>query len=632
MKSAIFKLFLVGGVSLFCSLLLTPYVARLLTWMGVVDKPSERRINKKPIPRGGGIAPIAAFFAALAVALGVLGIDIGIDAETRATLAGAVVALAFVGAIDDVFGLKPLLKLLGQIAVALIVYSAGISLRNILIFSVPDWLDCIVTVGWIVVIVNAFNLVDGLDGLASGLAAIGAFGLSVCFVARGKPASAVILAALIGACLGFLRYNFNPASVFLGDTGSMFLGLVLAVVPLVYGGKAAFLASVGVPLLVVGVPLFDTILAIVRRGVKAQLSKSGRLSQIFLPDMEHLHHRLLASGSSQRGVAMALYSVAAVMVAVAIAVALMGDRSSGAVFLGAIVVIALLSRQLSKVELWYTGNLIMRAFGPKFLRMLGVLYIVCDVLIALSAWWAAGDLAMIPHISARGLRYTVTFPFFFVAIFASMWCFQIYRRVWADPMLRDYMALFGSIVLGWTVAYSLAVMTVGRYPGFWRHATIFLLIILPLMLAERIVRIMLNSFLSLAEGARTKNDEDVVRVIVYGAGERYRMIDIMQAGSLLDHQGFYVAGIVDDDPAIIRHYVHGRRVERGSHLESAVIETRSSAIMIAADLDETKLGNVLAVAEKHGLAVFRFANVTTRIFDKEKGRQETPVAVEKKRK
>ena len=632
MKSMILKLFLVGFVSLFCSLLLTPQVARLLTWLGVVDEPSARRINKKPIPRGGGIAPILAFFAALAMALDVLGIDIGIDAETRAKLAGAVIALAFVGAIDDIFGLKPVMKLLGQIAVAVIVYSAGISLRNILIFAVPDWLDCIVTVGWIVVIVNAFNLIDGLDGLAAGLASIGALGLSVCFVARGKPASAVVLAALIGACMGFLRYNFNPASIFLGDTGSMFLGLVLAVVPLMYGGKAAFLASVGVPLLVVGVPIFDTLLAIVRRTAKAQLSESGRLSQVFLPDMEHLHHRLLASGASQRGVALALYSVAAVMVVVAVAVTMLGDRSSGAVFLGAIVVIGILSRQLSKVELWYTGNLVMRAFGPKLVRMLGVLYVVCDVVIVLAAWWMAGDLAMIPHLSLRGLRYTVTFPFFFVAIFASMWAFQIYRRVWADPMLRDYTSLVGSIVIGWVVAYSLAVMTVGRYPGFWRHSIIFLLLIIPLMLAERMVRVLLNSFLSLVESSRIKNDEGVFRIVVYGAGERFRMIDIMQTGSLLGRENFYVAGIVDDDPAIAHHYVRGMRVELGEMLEAAVVATKSSAIMIAADLSEEKFENVLAVAEKHGLAVFRFSNVTTKIYDTETGRQETPVTMEKKRK
>lgn len=631
MIRTILKLLLAGGAALVCSLAVTPLVARILVRLGVVDRPSARRINTAPIPRGGGIAVIFSFFVAMVFARVVLGIPrvAAVRPESDWLVAGAAAALAFIGLLDDVFGLKPVVKLVGQLAVALMVYSAGISFGQIVFFPMPEWLNCLVTLGWFALIINAFNLVDGLDGLAAGLAVIGSAGLAACLLIRGNAPATLPLFALMGACLGFLRYNFNPASVFLGDTGSMFLGFVLATVPLVTGGKAAFLASVGVPLLVIGVPLFDTVLAIVRRSMRAQMSTGG-LREIFLPDMEHLHHRFLSTGLSQRRVALILYVLAAVMVAMAVGVTITSHRSSGIILLGSIVVFGILSRQLSRVELWYTGNAIRLSLQSKARRLLLPLYVVCDIAIAVLGWWLAADLALIPHIRLRGLFFGTVFPVFLASIFAMLWAFQIYHRLWARAQARDYAMLLLAICFGWLVGYSFVSISLQRYPGFWRHALIFLLMIIPPMLMARVVRVMISSFLQISESTRHRNDGKTLRFLVYGAGERFLMFEMMLQGTLLGKGRYSVAGVVDDDPFKMNRFIHGYRVGRGfDDLEPLAAKSGATAFLVAADIGDAKMAGLLAIARRRGMPVFVFRHVLDEV--PVPPQTESPVPTERKK-
>lgn len=221
-------------------------------------------------------------------------------------IGGAVICL--LGIIDDIKALKPLIKLAGQIYAALFTAYAGVSIEfigtpfgmiRLGAFSVPF------TVIWMLVIINAFNLIDGIDGLAGGTAAISAAALAGVAVSFGNYTCAVLCFCLFGAALGFLPYNSNPASVFMGDTGSMFLGYVLSCASVIGIAKSHMLISIGVPLLIFAVPVFDTALAMVRR--------AARRENIFSPDRGHIHHRLVISlGFSQKKASVTLCLVTAV--------------------------------------------------------------------------------------------------------------------------------------------------------------------------------------------------------------------------------------------------------------------------------------------------------------------------------
>ena len=199
---------------------------------------------------------------------------------------------------------KLLAGLIGQLSIASMVYFwCGISFRSVLPM-LPWWIDFPFTVFWIVGAVNAFNLIDGLDGLASGLAVIAATGMAGSLFFLESPGQMFLYLAFIGSLLGFLRYNFNPASIFLGDTGSMFLGFFLSTMPLATNTSGSFLVGIGVPLLAMGVPIFDTALAIVRRTVRALIKKESNSdrggTKLMQPDSDHIHHRLLRRFVSQR--------------------------------------------------------------------------------------------------------------------------------------------------------------------------------------------------------------------------------------------------------------------------------------------------------------------------------------------
>lgn len=609
MKPMLLKLIITALVAFFAVLVITPPIAKILTYFGIVDKPSSRRINKTPIPRGGGIALILGVVISLLAFELLRDIDFNmpIDRSGYTIIYIATAILVFIGLLDDIFSLKPGLKLLGQIVVAGLVFSTGLTVGGIIPFDVPEWVNCLFTIVWFVAIINAFNLIDGLDGLATGLALIGALGLSICLFLRGNMNAILPLAALIGACVGFLRYNFNPAKIFLGDTGSMFLGFVLAIVPLASGGKAALVASLGVPLLVIGVPIFDTILAVWRRSFKAGMTPSGGFRQVFLPDMEHLHHRLLSAGLGQRRVAYFLYGIAIVMVSMAIAITVKSDQSSGIILIGAIIIFGIMGNQLSRVEFWYTGNVLRKSFGCGMQRIMVPLYVLGDITIVFFAWWIAGHLAMIPHVRIETRLYYTMFPIFFASIFGMMWAFRIYHRVWAKALLRDYMILASAIGIGWVMAYSISTLGFNRYPGFWRHAFAFLLIAMPLLLLERMLRSTIKNLFVTSETSRVLREKESTRFVVYGAGERFAMFDMMQSGSQLGQRNYCIVALIDDDPIKYHRVINGYRIYGGiEELEDVALAKNATAILIAATLPEEHFKRVIDIATRHKLRVIDF--------------------------
>jgi UDP-GlcNAc:undecaprenyl-phosphate/decaprenyl-phosphate GlcNAc-1-phosphate transferase len=297
------------------SLLLTPWVGRLGAKLGAMDMPGPRKVHLTPVPRIGGLAVLLAFLASL-WAVKLYGTQITdlivVDRGMLLQLGGALVVFGC-GLWDDFRRVNAWIKLLFQILGATLAFAGGISIGGFVLGEHAvkfGFLSYAVTVFWFVLFINAVNLIDGLDGLASGVVFFASVVIVVITVTQGQYLPAVYFAALGGATLGFLRYNFNPASIFLGDAGSYFMGYVIADLSILTSVKSQVGALMLIPVLALGVPVFDTLLSPVRRWVR------GR--RIFKPDNGHIHHKLLAMGISSRNVVLILYGVTAALCGLAI--------------------------------------------------------------------------------------------------------------------------------------------------------------------------------------------------------------------------------------------------------------------------------------------------------------------------
>ncbi len=264
---------------------ITPYTIKIAKKVGAVDSPKdERRINKKVMPRLGGLAVIAGFLVSIVYLITIMGIEKSIDLNEEQYYIKLVGF--FIGAlviiitcfVDDVKGIPPIVKLVAQIIAAMIVIQCGLKIEHISIpfFNTEELMQLnnifstILTLGWIVGITNAINLIDGLDGLSSGISLISCLSLIIIFSLNGSPLIAIIMiTALAGALTGFLPFNFNPAKTFIGDTGSNFLGYSLAVISILGVAKTYTLIVIVAPLIVLALPVFDTLFAIVRRLVSS---------------------------------------------------------------------------------------------------------------------------------------------------------------------------------------------------------------------------------------------------------------------------------------------------------------------------------------------------------------------------
>jgi UDP-GlcNAc:undecaprenyl-phosphate GlcNAc-1-phosphate transferase len=298
--------------------LLTPAVGGMARLLGVVDRPEGRRINRRAVPRLGGLALFLGIFVpALAF--------LNVGRETRGLLLGAAVAVT-VGAVDDFRGLAWWQKLAGQLASASIPAGFGIWVDRFTfpflgIHSLPSWVGIPLTVIWIVAIMNMVNFLDGLDGLAAGVAAIAGGTFCVIALSLGKSEPAILSAIVLGASIGFLRHNFYPARIFMGDSGALLLGYVLAAVAVQGLLKTAATVALFFPLLVLAVPIIDTSFVVARR------LKHGE--RVFEADQAHLHHRFLRRGFTQRTAALYMYAWCLTLAAAALATRFIPFRAHG---------------------------------------------------------------------------------------------------------------------------------------------------------------------------------------------------------------------------------------------------------------------------------------------------------------
>ena len=297
----------------------TPYTIKIAKKIGAVsEEKEERRAHRRTIPKFGGPAVILGTIVAVIYLLIVMSIENKIDLfgaeQYGKKLIGmfiGIIIITITCAIDDIKGIKPVVKLAGQLLAALVVVAFGIRIDEItpefLSPQLQEVFSILLTIVWIVIVTNAINLIDGLDGLSAGISVISAISLLIIFVLNGSPIISILLiTALAGALVGFLPFNFSPAKTFIGDTGSNFLGFSLSIIAILGVAKTYTIAVIVLPLLALGLPIADTLWAIVRRLVKGKSIKA-----IFKADNGHLHHLIVAKGFSQKQAVIILYGIGA---------------------------------------------------------------------------------------------------------------------------------------------------------------------------------------------------------------------------------------------------------------------------------------------------------------------------------
>ncbi|MCI5779349.1 MAG: hypothetical protein MR051_05990 [Lentisphaeria bacterium] len=588
-------------IAVLLSMALTALCVRGLPKLGFIDKPGGRHIHKRAVPRGGGIA-IALAVGFTMVAHIVSGRDeMGLELLKYTMIPAGMILVT--GIVDDRFGLPSRVKLAVQIVAAILIwYGYGTDL-TICGCVLPKYAAMGITVLWVVGVINAFNMVDGLDGLATGLAAISGVCLSIWFLSRRDP-KALYMMIFVGACLGFLRYNFSPAKIFLGDTGSMFLGLFLAVAG---GGTLDYTAtftSLLLPPLIIGVPLFDMVLAVWRRSVRKQLNPQA--SGLMDADSDHLHHRLLRDNHSHSRSALIMYVISMVFAGLAIMLLFFRDRASAIAFVLMLVTLLVMLRHLAVVEL-YDSMSFLRQLHFRRRLIFTAMHPLFDLMILCVAA-ALFDFLVYGTVSAEFVACAVT-PVMLALILG-----RCYRVFWLRASMGDRGRLFLAAAIGGVLSVSLL---------YWRHAAgpmnpvaerhfagaalLFVLMISLLLLFERSLLHYLEAawyHVFVLEYQRRRVSD---RVLLVGGGDRMRMCMIYFGSCRRSINMYDMIGVVDDDPQLA-----GRRafdlpvLGTVGDLEEIYARTPFDRVLVTtAELPEEKRERIAAFCADRGISCGR---------------------------
>ncbi len=592
--------------------LLTPAVRSLAVRFGVVDLPNERRPHKRPTARGGGLALVIGVHAACLMALFFPWPKFagGLDFHWWRNFALSSLVLLVVGLVDDIRGMKPLVKLAGQALAAGLAFASGARFGELFGWPLPPVLDFALVELWLLATINAFNLIDGLDGLASGLAIISALGLGGIFAINHAPSNVLVLLGLIGACLGFLRYNFHPASIFLGDTGSMFLGFILGVVSLQTFNKNTFVLSLAIPMMVLGVPIYDALLAIWRRAVRQLVSENlspgaRRRLGIMQPDVEHLHHRLLKAGMSTRRVATTLFVTNAMLVFFGLLLTTFGSYAAG-IFLFALLAGAyVLMRRMAVIELRETGGAILAGLRrPSHAMLKSLSYPVWDLLCLAGAQAAALRLCDPPGAGFWNSWY-LSLPIWVTPTISLLALSRTYVIVWTRARILDVLMLLLTLATGLLISLGLALII---DPSIAGTAMIRALIIAALGHASILsARVGFRCVEEVVHYLRSNFDtpKDAERIVFYGAGGRCQLL--LKERSFSNSSSFdrrSIVGLIDDEPALHFQWVYGHLVLGGlKELPKLIERHRIRGIVITTALRPETLAGVREVAAQYGLAL-----------------------------
>jgi UDP-GlcNAc:undecaprenyl-phosphate GlcNAc-1-phosphate transferase len=547
------------AASFVLALVLTPLVRRFARRWGAVARPKDDRWHKEPTPMLGGVAIFLSVATVLAVYLFFVPPQPDeIFSHSRDYLwvvLGASVFLFGVGLADDIFHAKPYQKLIGQIMGAAFVIYYGLSLP----WTGSPPVNMVITIFWLIGITNAINLLDNMDGLAAGIAAISSVFLALSFIASAQPTEALALAVFAAALIGFLVYNSNPASIFMGDCGSMFIGFFLAATSLMsaaQGGRSrSFLPVLAVPILILFIPIFDTTLVTVLRKLSGRSVRVG--------GRDHASHRLVALGMSERRAVWMLYGFAGLSGLLALLVRQAKLDLSLAAIGGFTILLTLLGVYLAGVKVYDEDEVKAAREKPLFSFLVDLSYkrrifeVSMDVMLIILAYYGAYVLRFGPMQESGVWRvFLRTLPVLVFVKMAAFLVMGVYRGIWRYTSVDDLVVFVKAVVLG-SAASLLAILFAFRFEGVSRTVFIVDAILMFLLLAGSRMAFRLFRKLLPAQVAR-----DGCRVLIYGAGDGGELL----LREMLNNRELQYApvGFVDDDPNKKGKVIHGLRVFSGN--------------------------------------------------------------------
>ena len=616
--NTIFHLAIAFAVPMLLTLALTPIVIKLAHMVGAIDHPNARKAHTVAMPRLGGVAVSAAFGISLLLLFyldNVLAFPSWIEGPPGIMLGVAMIMVVLLGVWDDVRQIRPSQKFLVQLLLASLVYAAGFHVSGITDplgdgkLNLGAW-DYLVTVFWIIGVTNAINLIDGLDGLATGVSGIALLTMFPIALLQNDAGTAVVALILAGAVFGFLRYNFNPARVFLGDSGSLFLGFMLAILSLQSSTKSTTAFAILVPMVALGLPIMDTLLSMARRflrsfmhhsgGHQQEAKKKGRWGAMFLPDRGHIHHQLLARGFSQRRVVLLLYTVSCCLGIGAFAITIANNAEASIILLVVGIALVVGVRQLRYREIAVLRN---GVFLPLFdLRLLNrnVFQVFLDIVFMIFSYGAAHVIHdAVGHANDIQRDLVLTVALVCLVQFIVFWLRGTYRFTMRQFGLAEALALTKTVIL----AVTLCGIAFALIPTKIEHVDLTTLmldfyLLLTCTIGSRFsFRVLHHFFRKGRNGTR--------KVLIYGADREgafalQRMLDS-------DAEYFSPAGFMDDRPSMEGRHVNGFQVFGGHWRLERLVRSRGihELLLSSDDIKPEILRRLLAKAQSLGLTVRR---------------------------
>ena len=586
------------------SLILTRLCIAVLPHLGYMDMPKGRHIHKKPVPRAGGIGFILAFwFSIMLYAAKLCGGDFSKLADQNVgqfliAMSGASFILFITGLYDDRFNMPSAIKLLLHISAGITVFFLGGGIRTLFDYTLPWYLALAVTVCWTIGIVNAFNLIDGLDGLAAGLASISSICISAwILISGGNLPMVILLFTFCGACLGFLVFNFSPARIFMGDTGSMFLGLFFAMTSMDQCSRPAVtIAALLVPLVAIGVPIFDVILAIWRRSVRRfgmhmlkenidnaeivtelenGINSTGRIelknviqneNGVMDADQDHLHHRILRETHNKtRRTVLLMYAISVVFSVGAIALTFIGRSMPALAFL-LVIIGVFFTLRLANIELLASMSVVAQGVRiPRKSFLLTAAHPLIDFLMVATSFFLIFALLQKPVRAAYSiyLFLILVIPYFLVLNFSG-----VYRTYWLRAGIERYFYLLKLLILSACISFILLNICAIKgwvLVGISKRMGVIIFLLQTFFSCGAIIaeRAILHFFESFAiRSYYLKNSPEASRhnTIIHGGGLGCRMyINNLYSSRHLSCP-FHILGIIDEDPSLQKLNVYGFRV------------------------------------------------------------------------